>query len=40
MKTDMKVMIIKPPNYYCGIGIKLINNTGNIISPTNSNQEL
>ena len=30
-KADMKrlgrVMIVKPPNYYCGIGIKLINNT-------------
>ena len=29
MKHSNRVMIIKPPNYYCGIGIKLINNTGN-----------
>ena len=28
MKKNKKVMIIKPPNYYCGIGIKLINKTG------------
>ena len=28
MKKLGKVMIVKPPNYYCGIGIKLINNTG------------
>ena len=27
--AEEKVMIIKPPNYYCGIGIKLISNTGN-----------
>ena len=27
MKTSNKVMIVKPPNYYCGIGIKLIKNT-------------
>ena len=31
MKSEKKVMIIKPPNYYCGIGIKLINNTGNTL---------
>ena len=28
MKSSGKIMIVKPPNYYCGIGIKLINNSG------------
>ena len=30
MKLSNKVMIVKPPNYYCGIGIKLINKTGDL----------
>ena len=28
IRQTNKVMIIKPPNYYCGIGIKLISKTG------------
>ena len=28
MKASDKAMIVKPPNYYCGIGIKLINKIG------------
>ena len=30
MKTTGKVMIVKPPNYYCGIGIKMISNPGDM----------
>ena len=30
MNASDKAMIVKPPNWYCGIGIKLINNIGNI----------
>ena len=33
IRQTNKVMIIKPPNYYCGIGIKLINNTGQTLNP-------
>ena len=28
IKASSKAMIVKPPNYYCGIGIKLINKIG------------
>ena len=28
MKESKKAMIVKPPNWYCGIGIKLINKIG------------
>ena len=28
MKDSNKAMIVKPPNWYCGIGIKLINKIG------------
>ena len=28
MKASDKAMIVKPPNWYCGIGIKLINKIG------------
>ena len=30
MKDSNKAMIVKPPNWYCGIGIKLINNIGEV----------
>ena len=32
IRQTNRVMIIKPPNYYCGIGIKLINNTGQTLT--------
>ena len=28
MRRTKKPMIMKPPNWFCGIGIKLINKTG------------
>ena len=28
MKASGKAMIVKPPNWYCGIGIKLVNKIG------------
>ena len=28
MRVANKAMIVKPPNWYCGIGIKLINKIG------------
>ena len=35
IRQTNKVMIIKPPNYYCGIGIKLINNTADLPNKKN-----
>jgi len=35
MKASAKAMIVKPPNYYCGIGIKLINKIEDIPNKKN-----
>ena len=31
LEEKRKPMIMKPPNWFCGIGIKLINDIGNIL---------
>ena len=32
MESGSRAFIMKPPNWYCGIGIKLVNDFGKILS--------